>query len=144
MSQQTLTLNNAEDLQVVLEGCPRPLLLKPALSKAGNVYWALPSASRFGAAIRPQADSLPESFRVVNPKTKKESAPVSMLVGVTEDRRQRTSGAAKMTLPVRTNPERKVQVTISIRKDGTWNVKASAFGVGGGGATVLKDDSILG
>lgn len=144
MSQQTLTLNNAEDLQVVLEGCPRPLILKPALSKAGNVYWAIPGASRFGAAIRPQSETLPESFRVLNPKTKKESATVSMNVGVTEDRRPRSTGAAKMNLPVRTSPERKVQVSISVRKDGTWNVKASAFGIGGGGATILKDDSVLG
>lgn len=143
MTQQKLTLENAEDLQVALEGCPRPLRLVPALSKGGNVYWTIPGASMYGVPIKAQAKNLPESAQVINPKSGKKSEKVPLAVGVTNDLRPRSSGGAKVTLPTQGRDERLVSVTISIRKDGTWNVKASARGVGGGSNPRLRDDSVL-
>lgn len=138
-----LTIETAVNLRAQLGGVDRPFRLIPAVSKGGNVYYTLPKSGPYGVAITAQAPALPTSVTVVNPETGETSATVSLVKGLTNDGRPKVSGQARVTLPTADGVERLLSATVSLRKDGTWNCKVSAIGIGGGGGTTVRDIDVF-
>jgi len=143
MSKTTdITLDTAEPIKAVFsQGADREgkVPLSPLLSKGGNVYWGLAKArGMFGVAVTPPKGftDLPTKVRLVDSNgTGVGGEEIFLARGTTQDGRLRVSGSKLVTVPQTdgASVERLLQVTVSVRKQGDWNMKVSAINSGGGG-----------
>lgn len=142
-----IALDQAQAVKVVLsQGADKQakLPLTPMLSKGGNVYWGIPQArGMFGVAVKPPkgltALPLQVALESSNGTTVAKEV-VQLTAATTDDGRPKVSGAKLVTVPQVDGVavKRLLQVAISVRKDGTWNVKISAIGQGGGGQEAIN------
>lgn len=144
MAKAKLTKKDAENLQVRFDDLDQALWFVPEESKGGNVYWTLPTANNsqkmYGVPVTPLGKALPGRLTIINPETGEESVVINLTKGLTENgSRPKVSGGKKVSLPTQGEDERMVQATISVRKDGMWNLRISATNLGEGGSAKAQD-----
>ena len=138
-SGKDITLEQAEKVRAVFyQGADRSarIPLTPMLSKSGNVYWGIPqSKGVYGVGVNaPQGfTDLPDRVELESVNgTKVGTEAITLKREQTEDFRPKVSGGKRVTVPQTSGAdiERTLQVNISLRKKGGWNLKVSAIGGG--------------
>jgi hypothetical protein len=160
MSETTLT----EEQQATLAAAPifalwfsrdeethqYPLGLVPFISKRGNLAWqAQGSKAVYGVHISPLLGRLPEKA-TVSQVAKNDQGAWAKVEGSKDLTLTLKKAVTKGTpaLPCATfqgksvlpnGEDRMVHITVTLRQDGQWNIKASATGIGGGSSDPMDD-----